>query len=82
MGDAGGSRYRINAWVEDKTQRKIQNLIPDGFITALTRLILVNAIYFKGTHQSPLTHHILTTHSPKTLHTVTNYSPHSPHTTH
>ena len=38
----------INKWVEAQTNEKIKDLIPDGFINELTRLILVNAIYFKG----------------------------------
>jgi len=46
--DAEGARTRINAWVEEKTENKINDLIPPGVLTALTRLILVNAIYFKG----------------------------------
>ncbi len=47
-GDAAGSKATINKWVEDQTNNKIKDLIPDGFIDHLTRLILVNAIYFKG----------------------------------
>ncbi|KAL1491102.1 hypothetical protein ABEB36_011750 [Hypothenemus hampei] len=39
----------INSWVEDKTQNKIKNLIASGDLNDLTRLVLVNAIYFKGT---------------------------------
>ncbi|EAY31427.1 scca2/scca1 fusion protein isoform 1 [Microscilla marina ATCC 23134] len=42
------SRLIINKWVEDKTQRKIKNLIPKGIINQTTRLVLTNAIYFKG----------------------------------
>lgn len=42
------SRKRINKWVEDKTRDKIKELIPEGSIDPLTRLVLVNAIYFKG----------------------------------
>ncbi len=38
----------INAWVEEKTENKIQELIPLGMLDALTTLVLVNAIYFKG----------------------------------
>jgi serpin B len=38
----------INAWVSDKTREKIKDLIHRDFITPDTRLILTNAIYFKG----------------------------------
>uniref|UniRef100_A0A8C5MIT3 Leukocyte elastase inhibitor n=1 Tax=Leptobrachium leishanense TaxID=445787 RepID=A0A8C5MIT3_9ANUR len=41
-------RKEINAWVEQKTEGKIQDLLPSGSVDALTRLVLVNAIYFKG----------------------------------
>jgi serpin B len=39
----------INQWVEDQTNGKIKDLIPPTGINALTRLIITNAIYFKGT---------------------------------
>jgi serpin B len=42
------SRAHINRWVESKTERRIQNLIPSGGIESDTRLVLVNAIYFLG----------------------------------
>ncbi len=42
------TRKRINRWVEDKTEDKIKNLIQKGDIDSLTRLVLTNAIYFKG----------------------------------
>ncbi|MBN2015078.1 MAG: serpin family protein [Candidatus Altiarchaeota archaeon] len=43
------SRMTINSWVEEHTNDKIKDLIPSGAITPLTRLVLTNAIYFKGT---------------------------------
>jgi serpin B len=46
--DPEGSRVTINNWVEDQTNDKIRDLIPQGVIDELTRLILTNAIYFKG----------------------------------
>ncbi|PKK34295.1 serpin B6 [Columba livia] len=42
------SRKQINGWVEEKTEGKIQNLLVEGILDSLTRLVLVNAIYFKG----------------------------------
>ena len=47
-GDADGSRKVINAWVEEQTANKIQELIPTGVIDGNTAMVLVNAIYFKG----------------------------------
>ncbi|MEH2152714.1 serpin family protein [Nostoc sp.] len=38
----------INAWVAEKTEDKIQNLISANSLNELTRLVLVNAIYFQG----------------------------------
>uniref|UniRef100_A0A8C5WZT1 Serpin B6 n=1 Tax=Malurus cyaneus samueli TaxID=2593467 RepID=A0A8C5WZT1_9PASS len=42
------SRKQINDWVEERTEGKIQNLLAEGILDSLTRLVLVNAIYFKG----------------------------------
>jgi serpin B len=41
-------RATVNRWVEEKTRDKIKNLLGPGSVTPDTRLILVNAIYFKG----------------------------------
>ncbi|MEW6618504.1 MAG: serpin family protein [bacterium] len=38
----------INKWVEDETKEKIKDLIRKGGLNPLVRLVLVNAIYFKG----------------------------------
>jgi serpin B len=46
------SRQTINQWVSDQTEQKIQNLLPEGTITNLSRLVLTNAIYFKANWQS------------------------------
>jgi serpin B len=45
---AGAARTNINQWVDDKTRQKIRDLIPPGGLDAETRLVLVNAVYFKG----------------------------------
>jgi serpin B len=42
------SRVKINDWVEDKTEGKIQKLLPSGAVKTFTRLILTNTIYFKA----------------------------------
>ena len=42
------SRLLINAWAEEKTRGRIKDLVPPGAVTGLTRLALLNAIYFKG----------------------------------
>jgi serpin B len=44
----GAARQAINGWVEDETQDKIKDLLPEGSVDAMTRLVLANAIYFKG----------------------------------
>ena len=47
------SRIKINDWVSDQTEDKIKDLIPQGAITPLTRLVLTNAIYFNAAWQFP-----------------------------
>jgi serpin B len=47
-GNSEEARRFINTWVEKKTQDKIKDLLPEGSLDRLTRLVLTNAIYFKG----------------------------------
>jgi serpin B len=43
-----GTTKRINAWVEDQTRHRIRDLIAEGALNELTRLVLVNAVYLKA----------------------------------
>jgi serpin B len=52
---AEAARIEVNSWVAQKTKDKIQDLLPPGSLHALTRLVLVNAIYFKGAWAKPYT---------------------------
>ncbi len=47
------SRARINGWVEEQTEHRIKDLLPADAIKPLTRLVLVNAIYFLADWQRP-----------------------------
>jgi serpin B len=51
--NAEAAREQINAWVESETDNKISGLIALGVLTPLTRLVLVNVIYFKGDWANP-----------------------------
>lgn len=42
------SRVLINDWVSEQTKERINDLLPEGSVTPLTRLVLTNAIYFLG----------------------------------
>ena len=47
------SRIAINDWVSDETEGRIEDLIPQGAISQMTRLVLTNAIYFNAAWQYP-----------------------------
>ena len=47
------ARQTINHWVEQQTKDKIKDLFAAGSLTADNRLVLTNAIYFKGKWAKP-----------------------------
>ena len=52
-GDPDASRKAINEWVAQKTRNRIEELLKEDVIDELTRTVLVNAIYFKGSWATP-----------------------------
>lgn len=48
MGDTEGARKTINGWVGEQTRDKIPELLKRDTVTSNTKLVLTNAIYFKG----------------------------------
>ncbi len=49
---AEDARKTINKWVADQTANKIEDLVPEGALNSLTRLVLVNAVYLDATWAS------------------------------
>lgn len=47
------SRAQINGWVSDQTKSRIEEILPSGSVDEDTRLVLVNAMYFKGLWMHP-----------------------------
>lgn len=52
VGATEKARKTINTWVEKKTKNKIKDLLKPGVLNRMTRLVLTNAIYFKGSWAS------------------------------
>lgn len=46
--NAEAARNKINGWVEQQTHNMIKNLLPAGTLDQSSKLVLVNAAYFKG----------------------------------
>lgn len=53
MGATERSRGIINAWVQERTEGRIKDLLPMGVLTAATRLVLTNAVYFNAAWKTP-----------------------------
>ncbi len=53
FGDSLNTAKLINDWVENKTEKKIKDLVPASVLSEDTKLVLVNAIYFKGNWNFP-----------------------------
>ena len=47
------ARRAINAWVSEKTAQKIPDLLAEGSLDKRTRVVITNAVYFKGRWASP-----------------------------
>ena len=47
------ARKTINDWVDKETEQRIKDLLPQGSIDELTRLVLTNAVYFSGGWLTP-----------------------------
>jgi serpin B len=48
ISETEATRQLINLWVEAQTNEKIKDLIPEGALNELTRLVITNAVYFKA----------------------------------
>ncbi len=47
------ARTLINRWVAEQTENRIRDLIPSGGITPMMRLVITNAVYFRGEWAAP-----------------------------
>jgi serpin B len=53
VADVEAARAAINGWTAEQTRDKIPELIPAGILDAMTRLVLVNALYLKAPWETP-----------------------------
>ncbi|CAG0924949.1 unnamed protein product [Notodromas monacha] len=47
------ARSHINHWIEQRTHGKIKDLLPNGSINSNTKIVLANAVHFKGSWEQP-----------------------------
>lgn len=52
-GDPGAARQQVNDWVAERTEGHITDLLPEGSVDGLTRLVLANAVFFSGNWLHP-----------------------------
>ena len=57
---AAAARTVINQWVAGETRDRIPDLIPDGALNELTRLVLVNAVYLHADWAMPFSKDLTT----------------------
>ncbi|MBN1756912.1 MAG: hypothetical protein JW863_01255 [Chitinispirillaceae bacterium] len=48
FGNTNLARTAINNWISDMTARRIIDCLPQGALSGLTRMVLVNTLYFKS----------------------------------
>ncbi|WP_372728435.1 serpin family protein [Nocardioides sp.] len=48
-----GARGLINSWTAEQTRERIPEIVPEGVLDGLTRLVLVNALYLKAPWSEP-----------------------------
>lgn len=48
IGNPEEARLAINSWVENQTSNRIKNIFPENSLSSDVRLVLTNAVYFKG----------------------------------
>jgi serpin B len=53
VSDSEEARQAINGWVNEQTRERIPELVPDGAIDSMTRLVLVNAVYLNAPWAAP-----------------------------
>src|SRR5262249_6753902 len=52
-GDREAAGQTINRWAQAQTRDRIKDLFPPNVLNNLTRLVLANAVYFKGAWARP-----------------------------